>query len=136
MGLNIWASIHAALARFWVRLNPRPDNSQHHREKTQTEESPATERKQPATDVLHAEWSAFQAFIREIHQSERQHQKAERELGAAQLTTAKGLNRVTPIGAICGAVGSIGIIGSLIIAKEAAHDARTALTAVQRPLSW
>jgi hypothetical protein len=77
--------------------------------------------------------AALQGTIREIHESEKRHQKAERDLGAAQLSTAKGLNRVTLAGAIFGAIGSIGIIGSLIIAKEAAVDARDALHASQRP---
>src|SRR5262249_9815586 len=55
-----------------------------------------------------------------------------RKLGAAQLRIAKGLNRISAIGAIVGAISSLGIIGSLIITKIAADDAHTALVAANR----
>lgn len=78
------------------------------------------------------EWAAFQSLIREIHRSEEEQQAAERELGAAQLKTARGLNRITALAAIMGAISSLGIIGSLIIAKIAADDAHMALVAANR----
>ena len=78
------------------------------------------------------EWAAFQTLIREIHRSEEDQQAAERELGAAQLKSAKGLNRITAVAAIVGAISSLGIIGSLIIAKIAADDAHMALVAANR----
>ena len=79
-----------------------------------------------------AEWAALQTLIREIHQSEEDHRAAEREFGAAQLRTAKSLNRITVAGAIVGAITSVGIIGSLVITKIAADDAHTALVAANR----
>lgn len=78
------------------------------------------------------EWAAFQTLIREIHRSEEDQRAAERELGAAQLKTAKGLNRVTAVGAVVGAISSLGVIGSLFIAKIAADDAHMALVAANR----
>lgn len=78
------------------------------------------------------EWAAFQALVREIQRSEEDQQAAERELGAAQLRTAKSLNWITAVGAILGAITSLGIIGSLVIAKIAADDAHIALVAANR----
>jgi len=86
----------------------------------------------PAGEMPLNEWAAFQALIREIRRSEEDQQAAERELGAAQLRTAKALNRITAIGAIVGAISSLGIIASLVIAKIAADDAHTALVAANR----
>jgi len=63
---------------------------------------------------------------------EEDHQAAQRKLGAAQLRIAKGLNRITTIGAIVGAISSLGIIGSLVITKIAADDAHMALVAANR----
>jgi hypothetical protein len=87
---------------------------------------------QSANDQLRAEWAEFQALIREIHRGEEDHQAAQRELGAAQLRIAKGLNRISAIGAFVGAITSIGIIASLVIAKMAADDAHMALIAANR----
>lgn len=78
------------------------------------------------------ETAAVQALIREIHRSEQDQHAAERELGAAQLKTARSLNRITAVGAILGAITSLGIIGSLVIAKIAADDAHMALVAANR----
>jgi len=64
--------------------------------------------------------------------SEEDHQAAQRKLGAARLRIAKGLNRITTIGAIVGAISSLGIIGSLVITKIAADDAHMALVAANR----
>jgi hypothetical protein len=84
-----------------------------------------------ADDKLRGEWAGFQAVIGEIL-SEEDHQAAQRKLGAAQLRLAKGLNRITAIGAIVGAISSLGVIGSLVIAKTAADDAHTALVVANR----
>jgi hypothetical protein len=92
----------------------------------------ARQGEQPATEMPRTEWAAFQTLIQEIHRSEEDQQAAERELGAAQLRTAKSLNRITAIGAILGAITSLGIIASLVIAKFAADDAHMALVAANR----
>ena len=86
---------------------------------------------QPENDKLRGERAGFQAVIGGIL-SEDDHQAAQRKLGAAQLRIAKGLNRISAIGAILGAVSSVGIIGSLIITKFAADDAHMALVAANR----
>jgi hypothetical protein len=83
--------------------------------------------------MLRAEWTAIQATIREIHESEKQHQAAERDLWKAQHRTAKGLNWITAIGAGVGFVGLLFVGGSLVVAIRAANDARDALHASQRP---
>ena len=85
----------------------------------------------PVNDKLRDESAGFQAVIGEIL-SEEDHQTAQRKLGAAQLRIAKGLNRISAIGAIVGAISSLGIIGSLIITKIAADDAHMALVAANR----
>jgi hypothetical protein len=81
--------------------------------------------------MLRAEWVALQTLIREIHRSEEQHQRAERDLGAAQLRTAKGLNWVTAVGAIFAFLGLLGVTASLIIARQAAEDGRIAANAAR-----
>jgi hypothetical protein len=85
----------------------------------------------PANDKLRGERAEFQAVIDEIL-GEEDHQAAQRKLGAAQLRIAKGLNRITAIGAIVGVISSLGIIGSLVITKIAADDAHMALVAANR----
>jgi hypothetical protein len=85
----------------------------------------------PPNDKPRREWAGFQAVIGEIL-SEEDHQAAQRKLGAAQLRIANGLNRITAIGAIVGAISSLGIIGSLVITKIAADDAHMALVAANR----
>src|SRR5215472_9323844 len=52
---------------------------------------------QSASDIPPAEWAALQTLIREIHRNEQDQQAAERELAAAQLRTAKSLNRITAV---------------------------------------
>src|SRR6266581_1147111 len=112
----------AAFFVIYSLLKKRPDNSQEHRRDRQHEEGAAESGEQPASDMLRAEWAAFQALIREIHRSEEEHQAAERELGNAQLRTAKGLNWVTAIGAAVGLLGLLGVIASLAITKKTAED--------------
>src|SRR6516165_4548173 len=85
----------------------------------------------PANDKVRNESAGFQDVIGEIL-SEEDHQAVQRKLGAAQLRIAKGLNRISAIGAIVGAITSLGIIGSLVIAKIAADDAHMALVAANR----
>jgi hypothetical protein len=85
----------------------------------------------PESDKLRGEGAGLQAVIEEIL-SEEDHQAAQRKLGAAQLRIAKGLNRITAIGAIVGVISSLGIIGSLVITKIAADDAHKALVAANR----
>src|SRR5262249_6043802 len=46
--------------------------------------------------------------------------------------TAKALNRITAVGAIVGVISSLGIVGSLVIAKITADDAHMALVAANR----
>ena len=86
---------------------------------------------QSENEKLRGESAGFRAVIGEIL-SEEDHQAAQRKLGAAQLRIAKGLNRITAIGAIVGLISSLGIIGSLVIAKFAADDAHMALVAANR----
>jgi hypothetical protein len=105
---------------------------QDHRRDRQEANAPPNHSQQPSNDTPRNEWEPFQALIREIHRSEEDHRAAERKLGAAQLKTAKGLNRMTAIGAIVGAITSVGIIGSLVIAKIAANDAHMALVVANR----
>ena len=94
--------------------------------------APPNHSQQPSNETPRTEWELFQALIREIHRSEEHHRAAERKFGAAQLRTAKGLNRITAVGAIVGTISSLGIIGSLVIAKIAADDAHMALVCVNR----
>jgi hypothetical protein len=82
--------------------------------------------------MLRAEWAALQTLVREIHRSEEEHQRAERDLGAAQLRTAKGLNWITAIGAILSFLGLLGVIMSIIIAKKAAEDSAIAAGAARQ----
>jgi hypothetical protein len=105
---------------------------QDHRRDRQEANATPEHSQQPANDKLEPEWAGFEALIREIHRSEEDHQAAQRKLGAAQLRIAKGLNRISAIGAIVGAITSLGIIGSLVIAKIAADDAHMALVAANR----
>src|SRR5262245_23117549 len=107
------ATFLAALA--WFRSKKRPDYSKNDWESGKHKENSTRHGQQPADDMLHAEWMTLQALIREIHRSEEQHQHAERDLGTVQLRTAKGLNRITAIGAIFSFLGLLGIVGSIII---------------------
>lgn len=104
---------------------------QDHRQDRQEANATPKHSPHPANDKLRGEWAGFQAVVGEIL-SEEDHQAAQRKLGAAQLRIAKGLNRITAIGAIVGAISSLGIIGSLIITKIAADDAHMALVAANR----
>jgi hypothetical protein len=98
---------------------------ENHRRDHQEANATPTYSQQPENDKLRPEWVEFHAFIREIHRSEEDHQAAQRKLGAAQL-------RITAIGAIVGAITSLSIIGSLVIAKIASDDAHMALVASNR----
>jgi hypothetical protein len=104
---------------------------QNHRHDRQEANAIPKPSQQPENEKLRGERAGFQAVIGEIL-SEEDHQAAQRKLGAAQLRIAKGLNRITAIGAILGAISSVGIIGSLIITKIAADDAHMALVAANR----
>lgn len=115
----------------WFRLNQRPNDSENYRQSGNNEHRSTRHGHEPAPDMLRAEWATLQSLIREIHSSEEQHQRAERDLGAAQLRTAKGLNRVKAIGAIFSFVGLLGVAGSLIIARQAAEDGRVAADAAR-----
>jgi len=127
MRLNLRVGCLAATA--W--LHARPNKMQDHRHDRQEANVTPKHRQQPENDKLRGERAGFQAVIGEIL-SEEDHQAAQRKLGAAQLRIAKGLNRITAIGAILGAISSVGIIGSLIITKFAADDAHMALVAANR----
>src|ERR1700746_1537459 len=102
----------------------------HRRDRQEANEIPKHSQ-QPENDKLRGEWAGFQAVIGEIL-SEEDHQAVQRKLGAAQLRIARGLNRITAIGAIVGAISSVGIIGSLVITKIAADDAHMALVVANR----
>jgi hypothetical protein len=104
---------------------------QDHRHDRQEANATPKHSQHSADDKLRDKSAGFQAVIGEIL-SEEDHQAAQRKLGAAQLRIAKGLNRITAIGAILGAISSVGIIGSLIITKFAADDAHMALVAANR----
>jgi len=104
---------------------------QDHRHDRQEANATPKQSQQPANDKHRGEWAGFQADIGEIL-SEEDHQAAQRKLGAAQLRIARGLNRITAIGAIVGLISSLGIIGSLVITKFAADDAHMALVAANR----
>jgi hypothetical protein len=92
-------------------LYPKPPRPQDQRRDGEETVAPASQDEQSENDIPPAEWTAFQTLIREIHRSERDQQAAERELAAAQLQTAKSLNRITAVGAIVGAISSLGVIG-------------------------
>jgi hypothetical protein len=111
---------------------PKPHRAQDQRRDRQEVDAAARHDQQPASEMPLTEAAAFQALIREIHRSEEDHQATEREFAAAQLRNAKSLNRITAVGAIVGAISSLGIIGSLVIAKIAADDAHMALVAANR----
>src|SRR5215469_6581810 len=123
MHLNLRVAFLATIA--WLR----PNKLQDHRHDRQ--EATAKPSQHPANHKLQDESAGLQAVIGEIL-SEEDHQAAQRKLEAAQLRIAKGLNRITAIGAIVGAVSSLGIIGSLVITKIAADDAHMALVAANR----
>src|SRR6516164_9681401 len=127
MRLNLRVAFLAANA--W--LHPRPNKMQDHRPDSQEGNVTPKQGLHPANDKVRNESAGFQDVIGEIL-SEEDHQAVQRKLGAAQLRIAKGLNRITAIGAIVGAISSLGIIGSLVITKIAADDAHMALVAANR----
>ena len=127
MRLDLRVAFLAAIA--W--LHPRPNKMQDHQHDRQEANATPKHSQHPASDTLRNEWAGFQAVVGEIL-SEEDHQAAQRKLGAAQLRIANGLNRITAIGAIVGAISSLGIIGSLVITKIAADDAHMALVAANR----
>src|SRR5579862_5677909 len=127
MRLNLSVAFVAATA--W--LHPRPNKMQDHRHDRQEASATPEQSQRPAEDKLRGEWAGLQAVIGEIL-SEQDHQAAQRKLGAAQLRIANGLNRITAIGAIVGAISSLGVIGSLVLTKVAADDAHMALVAANR----
>src|SRR6201981_1884417 len=104
---------------------------QDHRHDRQEANATPKHSQHPANDKLRGEWAGFQADVGEIL-SEEDPQAAQRKLGAAQLRIAKGLNRITAIGAIVGVISSLGIIGSLVITKIAADDAHRAVVVANR----
>ena len=109
MRLNLRVAFLAAIT--W--LNARPNKMQDHRHDRQEANAIPKHSQQPENEKLRGEWAGFQAAIREIL-SEEDHLAAQRKLGAAQLRIARGLNRITAIGAIVGLISSLGIIGSLL----------------------
>jgi hypothetical protein len=104
MQWNIRSVIFVISALLLALSNKRPNTSNNEGHAGKDEATSADHRQEPTTEMLHAEWAALRGTIREIHESEKRHQKAERDLGAAQLRTAQGLNRVTFAGAIFGAL--------------------------------
>jgi hypothetical protein len=114
------------------RRFPKSQRGQDQRHDSQEVDASARDGEQRTGEMPLDEWAAFHTLIRELHRSEEDQRAAERELGAAQLGTAKALNRITAVGAIVGVISSLGIIGSLVIAKIAADDAHVALVAANR----
>jgi hypothetical protein len=104
---------------------------QDHRHDRQEANATNKQGQHPANDKPRDEAAGLEGVIGEIL-SEEDHQAAQRKLGAAQLRIAKSLNRITAVGAIVGAISSLGIIASLVITKIAADDAHTALVAANR----
>src|SRR5947209_8134376 len=96
--------LRAAFLAAMFRRYPKPQEAQDQRGDREEEDAAARLGQQPASDMPLTEWAAFQTLIREIHRSEEDHQAEEREFGAAQLRTAKSLNRITVVGAIVGAI--------------------------------
>src|SRR5690242_10853473 len=113
-------------------LYRKPHTPQDQRRDREEIDAAASHNQQAGIDIPPAEWAAFQTLIQEIHGSEKEQQAAARELAAAQLRTAKSLNRITVVGSIVGSISSLGVIGSLFITKIAADDAHTALVAANR----
>ena len=128
MRLNLRIAFLAATAR----LRPRPNGTQDYRRDRLEANAPPDPGQQPANGIREDESAAFQALVREIHRSEEEHQVTERSIWADQLRTASRLNWISAIGAIVGAIGSLGIIVSLVIAKKAAEDAHMAVVAANR----
>src|SRR5262245_5997313 len=128
MRLNLRLAFLAATAR----LLPRPDKMQDYRRDRLEANAPPDPGQQLANGMPEAESAAFQALVREIHRTEEEHQATERSIWADQLRTASRLNWISAIGAIIGAIGSLGIIVSLVIAKKAADDAHMAVVAANR----
>jgi hypothetical protein len=132
MRLKFKAAFLATFAHLRQRSRQQPAPTQDHWSHYEHPNVADEDRQQPAADALPTEWAAFQSFIGEIHRSEEEHQATERNIWATQLRTANRLNWITAIGAIVGAIGSLGIIVSLVIAKIAAEDAHMALVAANR----
>src|SRR6516225_9246521 len=78
---------------------------QDHRHDPQEASAIPKHSQQPENEKLRGERAGFQAVIGEIL-SEEDHQAAQRKLGAAQPRIAKGLNRISAIGAILGPVSA------------------------------
>jgi hypothetical protein len=132
MRWNIRSAILGATTWLRAQLNHRPDNPENKGNGGQHKETAANYSQYPTSDMLRTEWAALQTLIREIHRSEEQHQRAEHDLGAAQLRTAKGLNRITAIGAALSLLGLLGIVASIFIAKQATDDGHIAANAAQQ----
>jgi hypothetical protein len=115
---RLWASVLEGFARLRERLQKRPDQPQDHGYGADNGDDASTDSVEPASEVLHAEWAAFQTLVGEIHKSKKEHEAAERKPGTAQHRTAQRLNWITAIGAVFGANGSVGVILSFVIAKQ------------------
>jgi hypothetical protein len=126
------SGLRAAFLAAMFRRYPKPHGPQDQRRDHEEGDAAARHGQQPASEMPLTEWAALQTLIQEIHRSEDDQQAAEREFAAAQLRTAKSLNRITAVAAIVGAISSLGIIGSLVIGKLAADDAHMALVAANR----
>jgi hypothetical protein len=121
---QIQAAFLAAIALLHRSLKKRPDDAQGDGDRGGGKETSAHHSEEPAADMLHTEWAAIQAAIREIHTSEKRHQTSERHILAAQIRAANRLNWITGIGAFISVLGLIFVGLSLLIAKRAADDAR------------
>lgn len=123
MRFNLWSGFHSALSRF-RRPSPSriPNQTQQHGQQTETSNRPGASGRPPVADPVQSELDTLRALITEIHESERRHQKAERNLWRFQIETSKKLNCITIGGTIAGLVGSIAIIFSFAVAIKSLWD--------------
>lgn len=132
MSGNIRSVIFALGILLLAILKKRPNSSQDDRRDAEKRTAPSDHGQQPENNMLYPEWAAFQALIREIHESEKRHQKAERDLGAAQHRTAKGLNWITIIGEVFSFLAFLAIAASVIVARQAGEDGHAAAVAATK----
>jgi hypothetical protein len=128
MDWNIKSALLAASA--WLRASSIKGPNQHENSgrDSQQKNSGANRGHEPTAN-MRTEWATFRTLIREIQRTEENYQRAERDFEAAQLKTAKGLNRITIIAAGLNLLGLLGVVASVFIARKAAEDGQIAARA-------